>query len=799
MKLVRWVLGSGLRVTMAVALGVSALYVAEEIRRLFGGAPGFYRRMELRALDAKLEARSQDLETDWKVVVAAADEKAIDAFGPLPWSREVYAALVTKLTQMGAGSIAFDITFDAPTKDAVSEALELFLQDPAVVQAPGLLQQTLEKLQPSSGTRGALEDLLGQFQGLETRLEEKRKSVDPDRRFHEAIAASGRVVLSLVSRSKREVRSLGLKQHALDRGLEAAMPSAVGPFVEPGGALMETVYNGRDSVRGGLYRTFFSVQAPTSALAAATSHFGTINAFPDADGVFRRVPLVSTIKGTGLLFPTLALKAVEVAEGAGNIEIVAQRGALLPERVRVGSYSLEPGLEAASLVDWQGSVPTRSIKDILEGQIPKEAIQDRIVFVAATAIGTHDLRTTAVGGSAPGVFIHATLAQNILDRRHLTRPPYVMAIELVVFLVVGLVAGLWMVRFHVLGQLVTAFLMVLGWLAFDRYVLFASGLVAGAVAPVAQVFVTLLAVVIWRFLVEEKKRRKTKRAFGQYLSPRVLELVLTNPDEYLKLGGRRYEATVLFSDIRGFTTISESLSPEDLGALLNRYMTPMTEIVFAHEGTLDKYIGDAVMAFWGAPLVQQDHALLACRAALKMSSEVKALSQAFVADGLPNIAIGIGLSSGPMTVGNMGSDDHFAYTALGDRVNLGARLEGQTKEYGVDIIISEACHALVKSEMLCRELGGLRVKGKREPVQIYELLGPHEACLDQLSFVRTFHRALLCYRARDWDQAEGLFREAEALGGGKDVASRRYRAWCQGYRLSPPPPDWDAVHEASTK
>lgn len=229
-------------------------------------------------------------------------------------------------------------------------------------------------------------------------------------------------------------------------------------------------------------------------------------------------------------------------------------------------------------------------------------------------------------------------------------------------------------------------------------------------------------------------------------------------------------------------------------------MTPMTDIVFHFEGTLDKYIGDAVMAFWGAPIEQENHALLACRASLAMISEVDLLYLRLEADGLPRIRIGIGLSSGPMTIGNMGSDDHFSYTALGDRVNLGARLEGQTKDYGVDILIAEATWEAVQEEMLCRELDLLRVKGKSEPVRIFELIGRRDDTQHRRHFVQMFQDALTSFRGRNWERALDLFQRARVLAGPSgDRACDLYLRWAHEYRIAPPPADWDGVRTATTK
>ena len=250
----------------------------------------------------------------------------------------------------------------------------------------------------------------------------------------------------------------------------------------------------------------------------------------------------------------------------------------------------------------------------------------------------------------------------------------------------------------------------------------------------------------------------------------------------------------------GFTTFSEALTPEALGTLLNRYMTPMTDSVFQNGGTLDKYIGDAVMAFWGAPLLQADHALRACRAALEMQAKVRELNVGFEKDGLPRVQIGVGLSSGPMTIGNMGSDDHFAYTALGDRVNLGSRLEGQTKDFGVEIMISEATYELVKGQAALRELGGLKVKGKNEPVRVFELIAVGSMPETHRAFVEAFEAGLSAFASRRFGEALAAFEKAQAAAPqGRDKSTDEYLELSRVYLESPPPADWDGVRVATSK
>lgn len=827
MRVLRWMTGSGLRVALCIAALVGAYHVVNELRVLAGGPRNLHQRLELTALDVKFAFRGVRPPPQWKVAIAALDERSIQKFGPPPWRRTVHAQLVDRLSDLGAASIAFDMTFEQPSPTPMADAREELmarLDDGPLADAQKELDGTAGALErvsrriaklrrPTSAKKmaGIVEAAalsnretasgLGTFRRRLTRLPEAE---DPDAIFADAIRRSQRVVLGVVNLSRFEAEAVGWDAQRAQVAVGRVASSTISELVvyEDG---LTRILPGKLAFEQGLYRRFFGMQAPAPALAAATPHFASLNAAPDDDGVNRRIPLVGNIKGTGVLLPGLALKAVEVARQPDIIEVVGAMDDPAPHRIQVGDLGVNVELGATTTLDWYGrfldsEMPIVSIADLLEGKVPEEQVRDRVVFVAATAIGTHDQRVTPLERAVPGVYIHATLAQNLLDDQVMTRPVYVVALELGIILLFGLICGVIMTRVHLLGQLVVAACLIGTWLVLDQKVLFDAGLVVYAVLPVVQVFITLLAVTMWSFLVEQRERRKTRTAFGRYLSPKVMEQVLSDPEEYLKLGGRRYEATVLFSDVRGFTTISEALTPEALGLLLNQYMTPMTNIVFEYNGTLDKYIGDAVMAFWGAPVERSDHARLACEAALEMFRVVEQLNEQFTEEGLPHIAIGVGISSGPMTIGNMGSDDHFAYTALGDRVNLGARLEGQTKEYGVDTLISEDTYLAVKEFMLCRELGSLRVKGKQEPVRIYELIGPHEDHADRLSLVNTFHEGLQAFRARDWDGASEHFQRARALAGANgDKSSDLYIQWCHEYRQSPPPQEWDGVRTATSK
>lgn len=819
MPILRWLAKSGLRLTLLVALLFFGFHVLGELRLLAGGDPSFLQRLDLTALDLTFRHRGPRPPEAWGVVVAAADERSIRKLGRMPWSRSVHAELTDKLAAAGAASIAFDITFEADTESPevrlARRAAEAERLEPvsSAVQRLGaglpVLESTRRLVGPGKTAR-ALDEALGgvraSHEGLTSFLAAETSTdgvTAEDLRFAEALSNAGNVVIGVFAHSRVEAEAAG--PGALDASLRLLSTATISELVtDAEGGVSMIRDDSAQAFETGIYRRFYGVQAPEAVIAQAARGFGTINAFPDVDGVYRRVPLISAIKGRGVLVPSLALAAVSAAAGE-PIEVVAAEGDPSPHAVRIGPLTTELELAGAVMLDWYGGfepeeMPIVSIADVLDGTAPAELINGKIVFVAATAVGTYDQRVTAMGASVPGVIVHATLAQNLIDGRHRIRPRFVVGLELLVFLAVGALAGLLLPRLGALAQIGVAALLALSWLLVVRYVFFEVGWVVTVMLPMMQVLTSLIVIASWRYLVEEREKRKTRAAFRQYLSPSVMDQVLQHPEEYLKLGGRRSEATVLFSDIRGFTSFSEALSPEALGELLNRYMTPMTDLVFAHGGTLDKYIGDAVMAFWGAPIPQADHAVRACKTALRMIEKVHVLNVELDQAQLPRIAIGIGLSSGPMTIGNMGSADHFSYTALGDRVNLGSRLEGQTKEYGVDIIISAATFELVKDVMYCRELGHLRVKGKNEPVLIYELISDRPLSIDRRAFVDLFHQALAAFRARDFAGALGLFELARERAGERgDKTTEDYVVECKHLLAHPPPADWDGVRTATGK
>jgi adenylate cyclase len=445
------------------------------------------------------------------------------------------------------------------------------------------------------------------------------------------------------------------------------------------------------------------------------------------------------------------------------------------------------------MINYQGPVGSYdyvSLGDVVNKHFPAGTFKDKIVLVGATATGIGDLRVTPYGGlDYPGVEIHANVIDNILNQKFLVRQADQVFVDFVVIFMFGIPVG--MALALVPPKWLWAPLLLLLPFIFGVYWAFTAGWWLNFIMPAGTLIANSLFVSLNRVLFEEKEKRKVRGAFQQYLSPEVIRRLLENPD---MVRPRKVELSVMFSDIRGFTTISEQLDAQELATLLNGYLTDMTQIVFRNQGTLDKYIGDAVMAFWGAPFEETGHAVKACRAALQMMQRVMELQQRWKSEGKPLLDIGLGINTGIASVGNMGSNLRYGYTAMGDAVNLASRLEGLNKEYGTHIIISEYAYAAARApDFLFRELDVIRVKGKVQPVTIYELVAFRDGAKDLFELLELWSKARGCYKRRDWRQAQGHFEKILSRWQ-EDGPSKVFRQRCEEYLLDEPPSDWDGVY-----
>jgi len=473
----------------------------------------------------------------------------------------------------------------------------------------------------------------------------------------------------------------------------------------------------------------------------------------------------------------------------------------------VGAYRIVFGDKAQVRTDDLGRVyinyhgpsytyPHYSMADIIEHKAPAGAFSGKIVLVGATATGIGDLRTTPFGGlDYPGVEIHANVIDNILHQNFLLRGAKQSLWDLALILFFGVPLGIWMAlvspRWMGFGIVMLAVLVAVDYFAFLK------GSWLNFTIPALTITANVLLVSLYRALIEEKEKRRVRTAFGQYLSPEVVRRLLLNPE---LVEPRKTEITVMFSDIRGFTTISEKLDAQELAVFLNQYLSDMTQIVFERRGTLDKYIGDAVMAFWGAPFEEEGHAVLGCQTALDMMAQIHKMQKKLEAQGKPRLDIGIGLNTGVASVGNMGSSLRYGYTALGDSVNLSSRLEGLNKDYGTHILVNETTYLAARnSGFIFRELDLIRVKGKLQPVVIYELVAfSSDLTAEMQTLLDRFCAARELYRQRRWLEAQTAFQSILDQWP-NDGPARAYWKRCQEYLFDEPSTNWDGVFTMTHK
>ncbi len=526
------------------------------------------------------------------------------------------------------------------------------------------------------------------------------------------------------------------------------------------------------------------------------------NPLLDDDGVFRRVPLLQTYKNE--LHESLSLALVRAATGSPAIEMLVKTTEntqdLLLEWLKIGKLVIPVDHQSGVLVPYIGkkkSFEYFSAIDVLNKKVAKEKLSGKITLFGTSAPGLLDLRTTPLEPAYPGVEVHANIIQGILDGRILHAPEYTKVFEFIIISIIGITLTFALPMLSALFSTLLFISSIILLTGTNYYVWTNAQLVLPVASPVLLVVLLFALQMSYGFFVESRGKRQLAHLFGQYVPPELVEEMSKKMDE-IKLDGEMREMSVLFSDVRGFTTISESLEPKELTDYINAFLTPITRVIHDNRGTIDKYMGDAVMAFWGAPLEDKQHALHALNSAIDIVKRMKSLRKEFSEKQWPEIYVGIGVNSGVMNVGNKGSEFRVDYTILGDAVNLGSRLEGLTKVYGVDIITSEYTkHAVPEFEY--RELDRVRVKGKNKPVTIFEPLGLLEnVSKSEKKLLRQFHIGITQYRAQNWDAAE---REVFALSQ-LDPESKLYKIYLDPithYRENPPAKDWDGSFTHTSK
>ena len=680
------------------------------------------------------------------VTVVDIDESSLKEIGQWPWPRTIVADLVTRLTQLGAVAIGFDIIFAEPDR-----------------MSPGIAATSLRDLD---------EEVRNKLRSLPSN----------DEVLAEAIRHS-RVVAGQVGSAMPVARTQA--ESALQTGFAVRGP-------DPSRFLV----------------TFAGLLRNVPAIEQAAAGRGVFSIQPERDGIIRRVPMI--MQAQGAMVPALSMELLRVVTDSGAILVRTDEAGV--QSVAVPGLELPTDQNGRLWVHFDRHDPSRyvSATDVLQGRTLRDNVEGKLVLIGTSAAGLLDVKTTPVAAAMPGVEVHAQILESAIANSLLTYPNYAIGAELLVAVLVGLAIIIVapMVRASTviaLGGIVVAGLMGVSWYLFSQHNL----LIDFTYPLMASGFVYLTLIFI-NYFQEQKQRQQIRAAFGYYLSPALVEQLARSPEK-LVLGGEERRMTILFSDVRGFTTISEHYKhdPQGLTRLMNRFLTPLTNAIIERNGTIDKYIGDAIMAFWNAPLDDSQQEINACEAALEMLARADNLNQEFKREADQNggkympLRIGVGLNTGPCVVGNMGSDFRFNYSVLGDTVNVASRLEARTKDYRIPIIIGEGTAKKAKERFATMEIDRIQVKGKTQPETIFTVLGRAELGRDPnfLELQELTTKMLRYYREQNWTQAldtiEPCRKAAEGFGVG--ALYLMYAERIAAFRHNPPPPDWNGVYEAESK
>ena len=774
------------RVSFVISLGITLAALTVYYFTFLGERPTpifvFLQRLEFDSLDTRFRYRpAAKTPVDPRIVIVDIDQRSQEVLGKWPFSRTHFAKMLDVLREDGAKVVAFDITFDKP--DQTVELMRKIWRD---------LEARKKNGEPIDAK-------------YETWLHQLVAENDADAQFARSIDRFGPVVLGSFFLKKEELT--GIDNATLDGYADlidwysitkTAMNPATGKqdFAE-----LVRKYDQEENLFSATVANIPSLANPQDPEKASIGFF---NISADPDGVLRRTLLVlpfgrSKDINDWQMFGSLEVQAVRLYLGLPTTQLSVDFNPIGVASINFGDQlKIKPDYTGHMQINYRGprgSYLYKSIADVVTRNFEPGTFKEKIVLVGASATGIGDQRSTPYGGiDYPGVEVHANVIDNILNQNFLVRGARQALWDVLTILFLGIPLGIWMALVQPRWMWFGAGL--LAPLAAADYLAFLDGWWLNFTMPAMTLVGNVVLVSLYRVLIEEKEKRKVRAEFANYLSPEVIRRLLVDPS---LVDPKKTDITVMFSDIRGFTTISEKLDAQELALFLNQYLSDMTSIVFKNNGTLDKYIGDAVMAFWGAPFEEPGHATKACNAALEMMKRVRELQKVWEAEGKPRLEIGIGLNTGVASVGRMGSSLRRGYTALGDAVNLSSRLEGSNKDYGTYIIVNETTYEGAKDDgFVFRELDLIRVKGKLQPVTIYQLMGQRtdlaaEGRAEEVRLqVEQFAHARELFRHRKWEAAQRAFQEFLDRWPG-DGPSRVYWKRCQEYLFDEPPTNWDGV------
>ncbi|AWB65173.1 adenylate/guanylate cyclase domain-containing protein [Saccharobesus litoralis] len=722
-------------------------------------------RFELFLYDQKLNLNIENSQGT-QVAIANIDEKSIKALGQWPWRRDVLAQLLdTLFDHYQVKAVGFDMVFSEASDNTPLEVLNILKSSP-----------------------------IGEHQMFENAYQALHPQLNFDLTFAESLQDRNVV--------------LGIVFHHAQRANVNALPL---PVVELPDQSQSKLINAQAYI----------ANLPIFHETARWSGFFD-NPMLDDDGVFRRVPLVQRIDK--YVYPSLALSLARIGLDSDNIlvELNKNQPDLPVEAIQIGTRRIKTGEQGEIYVPYrgqQGSFRYFSIVDLLQQNYAQEDLKNKIILVGTDATGLLDLRTTPFANTYPGVEVHANIVSGILENRLWREPDYLLKYEvgLLVFFTLVMLLIAWFAEPRL--QLLFTILILVAVLAISQ-LQWQQQVVMPTASLLGLTLSLFVLQTIFNMLTEVKQKALIVKRFGQYVPPAHVKLMVKSPERY-QFESQNKELTVLFSDIRDFTSLSEKLTPEELSKLMNRYLTVMTQVIHKHRGTIDKYMGDAIMAFWGAPLDDKHHVQNAANAAYEMMEALSLLNMEFESKGWPKVNIGIGINTDNMFVGDMGSEFRMAYTVMGDAVNLASRLEGLTKQYGADILVGQNTQKALLMEQLeannypdandkmppvskhqhhLLELDIVRVKGKHKPVAIFQLDPLPEDKLDEVQAISIeFARFCLAYRQQEWETARLLLNE---LAKQELLAPRLILLYQQRlvlFKRNPPGEDWDGVFNHTAK
>lgn len=714
--------------------------------------------MELKTIDLRFRSRGS-ITASPAVAMAVIDEKSVNQEGKWVWPRSKIAALIDKLDAAGARVIGFDIGFLEP-------------DDRRVVKA-------LSEVENGLADKHLVNEAIGAFlQGLKTQSDEDAMLADAIKR------ARAKVVL-------------GYFFHMGEIDLTHVDAATIHQHTEniKGGSYKFVRYSSIEAQRAPLIEAQMP-QSNITQLAAATPYAGYFNMIPDADGVVRWIPAI--FKFNDSLYAPLSFMAASAYWEEPLSVSMADFGV---ESINIGIRSVPADEFGRVLINYHGpqkTFPHLSITDILHDRVPREDIENRIILVGATAVGIYDLRVTPFGTAFPGLEVHANMVSSILESNYLMKPGWSATFDIMGIVVCGFLLGFILARTGVIVGGISSCVFLAAYIFISQYLFSNQGFVVNIVYPTTVLLLTYIGITAYKYLTESQQKKFIRDAFSTYMAPAVVKQLIDSP-ESLVLGGEERDITAFFSDVQGFTSISESLTPTELVELLNEFLTEMTDIILTHEGTVDKFEGDAIIALFGAPLPLENHAQSACMACIDMQLKLLELRRKWRGEGKPELHMRIGLASGPAVVGNMGSKSRMDYTMMGDTVNTAARLEGVNKVYGIYTLINDVTRQSAGDMIMAREIDAINVVGKEYPVTVYEILGyPGSTDQQHLDVADTYEKGLAAYRQRDWNRAIIHFTQALSVDP-TDGPSQTMLDRCSKYKQSPPAPEWNGAFTMTKK